>query len=101
MLTSDEIQQVLEALRTSPVITRDNHQYADVDYSKDALHHTLGNQPNQAAPGNRTAVIYGGGNGVPNNNAGVNGQYWFRSDTPGTANQRIYVKIAGVWTGIV
>lgn len=41
------------------------------------------------------------GSGVPSPSLGVDGQYYFRSDTPGTANQRIYVKVAGTWTGIV
>jgi hypothetical protein len=41
------------------------------------------------------------GSGVPSNANGNNGDYYFRTDTPGTANQRIYVKSAGVWTGIV
>jgi len=39
------------------------------------------------------------GANVPGN--GVNGDYYFRNDTPGTANQRIYVKSAGAWVGIV
>ena len=41
------------------------------------------------------------GTGAPSNGIGVDGQYFFRSDTPAVANQRIYVKIAGAWTGIV
>jgi hypothetical protein len=41
------------------------------------------------------------GSGAPSNANGNNGDYYFRTDTPGTANQRIYVKSAGVWTGIV
>jgi hypothetical protein len=40
------------------------------------------------------------GSGVPAAGLGINGDYYFRSDTPGTANQRIYVKSAGSWTGI-
>lgn len=42
-----------------------------------------------------------GGTGAPNNANGNNGDYYFRSDTPGTGNQRIYVKSAGAWVGIV
>lgn len=41
------------------------------------------------------------GSGVPSNGNGTNGDYYFRTDTPGTANQRIYVKSAGSWSGIV
>lgn len=41
------------------------------------------------------------GSGVPASTLGNNGEYYFRSDTPTTANQRIYVKVAGAWTGIV
>jgi len=39
--------------------------------------------------------------GVPSNAQGVNGDFYFRTDTPGTANQRIYVRSAGTWVGIV
>lgn len=41
------------------------------------------------------------GNTVPGVGIGANGSYYFRSDTPATALQRIYVKSAGVWVGIV
>ena len=41
------------------------------------------------------------GSGVPASGLGNNGDYYLRSDTPGTANQRIYVKSAGAWVGIV
>jgi len=41
------------------------------------------------------------GIGVPSNTMGLNGFYYFRMDTPGTANQRLYVKSAGAWVGIV
>ena len=42
-----------------------------------------------------------GGTGAPAAGLGANGDYYFRSDTPGTANQRVYVKSAGAWVGIV
>src|SRR5215471_10584329 len=42
-----------------------------------------------------------GGSGAPAAGLGANGDYYFRSDTPATANQRIYVKSAGAWVGIV
>ena len=32
---------------------------------------------------------------------GINGDYYFRTDTPAVANQRIYVRSAGVWVGIL
>lgn len=41
------------------------------------------------------------GTGAPAAGLGVNGDYYFRLDTPGTANQRLYVKSAGAWTGIL
>jgi len=47
-----------------------------------------------------SCAIYAG-TGVPSNANGANGDYYHRSDTPGTANQRIYVKSAGAWVGIV
>lgn len=45
------------------------------------------------------AILYG--SGAPSNSIGVNGSYYMRVDTPGTANQRMYVKSAGSWVGIV
>jgi hypothetical protein len=44
--------------------------------------------------------IYGG-SGVPAAGLGSNGDFYFRTDTPGTVNQRLYVKSAGAWTGIL
>ncbi len=41
------------------------------------------------------------GSGTPDDAYGKNGDYYFRSDTPGISSQRIYVKTAGVWVGIV
>jgi hypothetical protein len=41
------------------------------------------------------------GSGAPSNANGNNGDVYFRTDTPAVANQRIYIKSAGVWTGIV
>lgn len=41
------------------------------------------------------------GSGVPSNTVGANGDAYFRTDTPGTANQRLYFKVAGAWTGVL
>lgn len=41
------------------------------------------------------------GPGVPPDSYGANGDYYLRTDTPGTANQRLYVKSAGSWQGIL
>lgn len=55
--------------------------------------------------GNSTTITGGGtirsGSTVPNNAVGVDGDYYFRTDTPSVANQRIYVRSAGVYVGIV
>jgi hypothetical protein len=40
------------------------------------------------------------GSGAPSNSLGANGDFYFRIDTPGTANQRLYVKSAGAYVGI-
>ncbi|MHB8529198.1 MAG: hypothetical protein ACYC8V_06765, partial [Caulobacteraceae bacterium] len=54
-----------------------------------------------ASPVVQTAGGLWAGIGAPNNTYGANGDFYFRSDTPGTANQRIYVRNAGAWTGII
>ena len=42
-----------------------------------------------------------GGDGAPATALGADGDYYFRRDTPGTANQRLYVKASGSWSGVV
>jgi hypothetical protein len=44
--------------------------------------------------------MWGGAN-APAAGLGNNGDYYFRNDTPATSLQRIYVKSAGSWVGIV
>ena len=52
--------------------------------------------------GTTTGPRLWGGVGAPATGLGAVGDYYFRSDTPATALQRIYVKTAAaVWTGIV
>lgn len=41
------------------------------------------------------------GTGAPNNSFGASGHIYIRGDTPATANQRIYIKNGGTWTGIL
>lgn len=41
------------------------------------------------------------GSGVPSNSNGNNGDVYFRTDTPASANQRLYNKQAGSWVGIL
>lgn len=61
-----------------------------------------GIQLGTAAAGATTLpTIYPVNGGAPSAGLGSNGDYAFRQDTPGTANQRIYVKSAGAWVGIV
>jgi hypothetical protein len=56
---------------------------------------------NSGLVGGNGALLWSG-NSAPVAALGSNGDYFFRTDTPGTANQRIYVKNnSGVWVGIV
>jgi hypothetical protein len=48
----------------------------------------------------QAGAVYQGA-GAPLDANGANGDVYLRTDTPGTANQRLYVKVAGVWTGIL
>lgn len=48
----------------------------------------------------QTGTMYMG-EGVPSGATGVNGNFYFRTDTPTVANQRLYVKQTGEWKGIV
>jgi hypothetical protein len=57
-------------------------------------------------PGNMSGAAQGvcgirAGSGAPDNAVGQNGDFYFRSDTPGTGNQRLYVRTAGAYVGIL
>jgi hypothetical protein len=41
------------------------------------------------------------GSGAPSDANGNDGDFYFRTDTPATANQRMYVKAGGAWLGIL
>lgn len=56
--------------------------------------------PTPAPFGTTVSSLYSG-NTLPAATLGQNGDYYFRNDTPGTASQRLYVKSAGAWVGIV
>ena len=59
------------------------------------------NPDGTAMPGSGASVIYSG-SGAPNIAAAPAGSYYFRTDTPSVANQRIYVATAtNTWTGIL
>lgn len=59
---------------------------------------------NAVAPGTPSGASQPGrlymGSGVPSNSAGNNGDFYLRTDTPGTSSQRIYIKSAGSWTAL-
>lgn len=59
-----------------------------------------GTHPTTPAGQPQTGVLYMG-QGAPANANGNPGDFYLRTDTPGTANQRLYVKSAGAWTGIL
>lgn len=54
-------------------------------------------------PGTSTGLgssLYSG-SGVPDGALGAAGDFYFRYDTPGVVNQRLYVKAGGTWTSIL
>lgn len=51
--------------------------------------------------GNGSGPTLLSGSGPPKASTGADGDFYFRTDTPGTARQRIYVKSSGAWVGIV
>lgn len=59
-----------------------------------------GNAVQQTSPTIISPLITGG-TGAPAGGLGANGDFYFRGDTPAVANQRIYVKSAGAWIGIL
>ena len=61
---------------------------------------TNGLSPSKPDGTAQSGVVYQG-SGAPNNSYGNNGDVYFRTDTPGTANQRIYIMSAGSWVALV
>lgn len=59
-----------------------------------------GTHPLTPAGKPQTGTLYMG-QGAPANASGQDGDFYLRTDTPGTANQRLYVRAAGAWTGIL
>ena len=81
-----------------------NNDPSSIDFSGDPttdpghLHTSL----STSLEGGVGTVKQWGGSGAPPTSLGGVGDYYFRSDTPSTANQRIYIKTASAtWTGIV
>jgi len=75
------------------------HVYADALIHANAGIIMTGNGISYGTQG--SPAMYGGP-GAPNIPAAPAGSFYFRTDTPGTANQRIYVATAtNTWTGIV
>jgi len=72
-----------------------NNQLYGYVFTQDLILNTAGNGITQGS----------GAPSKPNGNNPVAGDIWFRTDTPGTANQRIYICTTGggtpVWAGIV
>lgn len=66
-----------------------------IDDSKIQLYDGI--SPSTDASALQTGKIFQG-SGVPNNANGNNGDIYFRTDTPGTLAQRIYIKSGGSWT---
>lgn len=48
-----------------------------------------------------TGPVIWGGNAAPTSALGSSGDYYFRTNAPGTANQRIYVNNGGTWVALV
>jgi len=47
------------------------------------------------------AAAFGSGSGAPSNSYGANGDFYFKTETPSTSNQRLYVKAAGSWSALL
>lgn len=51
-----DLQDIATALKSAQAYEL-VHQYADKDYNDQAIHHSLGNRPEQAAPGNHLHAV--------------------------------------------
>jgi hypothetical protein len=75
--------------------------YADNGVTKKAAINALGGIRLGAPTAAWTLNAIYSGSGAPNDSYGANGDAYFRTDTPGIANQRLYVRAAGAWAGIL
>jgi hypothetical protein len=95
--------------RTSADVTRYIHQVISggqsAEWQMEIVGPLFGSGLNDPAPKFLNGIKLGGdllgGSGAPAGGLGANGDYYFRTDTPGTSNQRLYVKASGAWTGIL
>lgn len=86
---------------SAPTITTDNGGNIIHVFNSLNLPQLTGKlRPPTDAAAAQTNGIYMG-SGVPNNANGANGDFYFRTDTPGTANQRLYIRSAGAWVALV
>ena len=103
-----------QSLFPNAVDSLSNQPDAETAHAVMAIESSLIGGASGGAPGapgmaslSATAMVVGtatlrGGSGAPATGLGAIGDYYFRTDTPGTANQRIYVKTAAAtWTGVV
>lgn len=90
---SNLIAQILQVNGSTEV------QDLQVDTNLNVAGSIFGGFPTAAAA-TQAGRIYQG-SGAPSNTNGNNGDAYFRTDTPATANQRLYIKSAGAWIGIL
>lgn len=121
-MVQDALQDALRPVLTNPIHGAPDFRWAEIPGSSAAVsptwalqYRTPGTQtwtavvsllstgglsPGTPAGAAQTGAVYQG-SGVPSDLTGNNGDVYFRTDTPGSANQRIYIKSGGTWTGIV
>jgi hypothetical protein len=65
-----------------------------------SVNHLGGVSPGSPLGVPTASAVYMGA-GVPSDANGNSGDFYFRTDATGTANQRVYVKAGGAWVGIL
>jgi hypothetical protein len=100
-LSADTAEVRIESLNANPMKLNVNGTTVALLDGTAGLTLAKGLFPPNAAGVAQAACRIFAGTGAPSNADGANGDFYHRSDTPGTANQRIYVKSAGAWIGIV
>ncbi len=87
-------QQLAEALN------RHHAQLAEIVDKLSAAANAPVLHPTDASGAPQARALYQGAEAPPSS-LGASGDYYLRTDTPAVATQRLYVKAAGTWTGIV
>lgn len=101
VIVDDGNTHTFRLVAVGAIFWQHNSDISFTDINSGAARAVIGTDGHLGIQKNNTGANLYSGTGAPAVGTGSNGDYYLRTDTPGTANQRLYVKSAGAWAGIV